>query len=103
MPRGVGNDPAESACPRGHSDMSRIVPLGRSASTFSRDPAIPPSSLLLYVDNEVIVAIHAGGKTGDSHAGECTVSFRTLIFSCAADNGHRSLSGVRRGLPSVRK
>src|SRR6185295_2912519 len=37
------------------------------------------------------LAIHAGGKTRHSHAGECTVSFRTLIFSRAADNGHRSL------------
>ena len=49
------------------------------------------SSLFLYVDNEVIIAIHAGGKTRDPHAGECTVSFRTLIFSLAAENGHRSL------------
>jgi hypothetical protein len=49
------------------------------------------SSLFLYVDNEVIIAIHAGGKTRHSHAGDCTVSFRTLIFSRAADNGHRSL------------
>src|SRR5258707_13656941 len=49
------------------------------------------SSLFLYVDNEVIIAIHAGGKTRDSHAGDCTVSFRTLIFSRAAENGHRSL------------
>src|SRR5215471_4128326 len=91
MPSRVGNDPAESACPRGHSGMSRIAPLRRSESTYSRNPAIPPSSLLLYVDNEVIIAIHAGGKTRHSHAGDCTVSFRTLIFSRAADNGHRSL------------
>jgi len=49
------------------------------------------SSLLLYVDNKVIIAVHAGGKTGDSHAGEGTVSFRTLIFSRAAENSHRSL------------
>ena len=49
------------------------------------------SSLFLYVDNEVIIAIHAGGKARHSHAGECTVSFRPLIFSRAADNGHRCL------------
>jgi len=56
------------------------------------------SALFLYVDNEVIIAIHAGGKTWNSHAGDCTVSFRTLIFSRAAENSHRSLRFAYRPL-----
>src|SRR5690348_10194799 len=72
-----------------------ILPPSAGARPRVREDFTPrpsrSSSLFLYVDNEVIIAIHAGGKTRDSHAGECTVSFRALIFSRAAENGHRSL------------
>jgi hypothetical protein len=84
---------------RAKPDIDDAAPKGKSPGRFRvrlnswRENLAPAiySSLFLYVDNEVIIAIHAGCKTRDPHAGQCTLSFRTLIFSLAAENGHRSL------------
>jgi microcin C transport system substrate-binding protein len=53
------------------------------------------SGLFFYVYKEVIIKVRADGKTFRSRTCQCTVSFRTLIFSLAAENSHCSLESAR--------